>query len=296
MEEASKQLIQQRIQDLRENTDFVSAIFDHLVGYAIIAADFDGNVLAYNRGAHLIYGYAPGEVVGQKKVEIFFSKEFVEAGKLQDLIARLIEKEGFCCECEKVKKNGDSFPAQILYTLTKDTQGKVVGFIEFVEDLTERKRAEQTEARANAARIEQLERELHALMSYTQTSVTARMFGIAPLREGIPEVFAEFVRRYGELIDLALDQRAFRVEHNISEGLRSMADELGNLKAGPRDVVEIYSEALTSKTDPATPQKKQAYIEEGRLMLIELMGHLLAHYRRYSFKPRIEHAAMEGLD
>ena len=44
MKDASEKLIRDRINELRKNTDFTSAIFDHLIGYAIIAADFDGNI------------------------------------------------------------------------------------------------------------------------------------------------------------------------------------------------------------------------------------------------------------
>jgi len=44
------QTIQDRIQYLRENTDFVSAIFDSLIGYAIIAADFAGQCDWGDRG------------------------------------------------------------------------------------------------------------------------------------------------------------------------------------------------------------------------------------------------------
>ncbi len=135
-------LIQGRIRDLRENTDFVATLFESLIGYAIIAADFDGNIIAFNEGAHQIYGYAPEEIIGKKSIEIFFPKDFIEAGGLQQIIDDLIAKERYSYEGEKVRKNGDRFPAQVLFTLTKDKDGKVVGFIEIVEDLTERKQVE----------------------------------------------------------------------------------------------------------------------------------------------------------
>jgi len=156
MKETSQQLVQDRIRELRENTDFVNTLLESLVGYAVIAADFDGNVIAFNEGARQIYGYAPEEVIGQQSIEIFFPEDFIEAGKLQQIIDDLIGKARFSYEGEKVRKNGERFPAQILFTLTKDKSGKVVGFIEIVEDLTERKQAEET-------RIRQLERELRSL-------------------------------------------------------------------------------------------------------------------------------------
>ncbi len=145
MKETSQQLVQDRIRELRENTDFVSTLLESLVGYAIIAADFDGNVIAFNEGARQIYGYAPDEVIGQQSIEIFFPEDFIEAGKLQGIISDLIEKGRFSYEGEKIRKDGESFPAQVLFTLTKDKSGKVVGFIEIVEDLTERKRAQQAQ-------------------------------------------------------------------------------------------------------------------------------------------------------
>jgi len=139
----SQQLIQDRIEKLRENTDFVSTLFESLVGYAIIAADFDGNVITFNEGARQMYGYAPEEIIGQQSIDIFFPRDFIEAGELRQIVRELIEKGRFSCEGEKVRKNGKRFPAQILFTLTKDKSGKVVGFVEIVQDLTERKRMEE---------------------------------------------------------------------------------------------------------------------------------------------------------
>jgi len=136
-------LIQDRINYLRENTDFALALFESLIGYAIIAAGFDGNIIAYNEGAQQIYGYAPEEIIGKKNIEVFFPKGFIEAGKLPQLISELISKERVSYEGEKVRKDGSRFPAHVLLALTKDKNSKVVGFIEIVQDLTEIKRAEE---------------------------------------------------------------------------------------------------------------------------------------------------------
>jgi PAS domain S-box-containing protein len=291
MVDVNQQLVEDRIRELRENTDFVSALFENVIGYAIIAADFDGNVIAYNEGARQIYGYAPEEIIGKQSMEVFFPQEFVQAGKLQQAIDDLIGKGRFSYEGEKVRRNGERFPAQILFTLTRDMNGKIVGFIEIVEDLTLRKQAEkaEAEARANAARIEQLEgeiRSLERLSAPRNTSVTAQAFGMVSLCQASPDIFNELVQRYADLMDLTLEQRAYKVEHDVSQGLRSMAEEIGFLKSRPRDVVEIHSTALKRKTNGATSQKAQAYVEEGRLMVLELMGYLTSYYRNYSMGAR----------
>src|SRR6266446_5430231 len=142
MKDHCDDLLQDRIKNLSENTDFTATLFESLVGYAIIAADFDGEVIAYNEGARQIYGYDPEEIFGKESIEIFFPPDFIEAGYFQQAIDVLLATGRFAYEGEKVRKDGARFPAQILFTLTKDKTGKVVGFVEIVEDLTERKRAE----------------------------------------------------------------------------------------------------------------------------------------------------------
>ncbi len=135
-----------------------------------------------------------------------------------------------------------------------------------------------------ARQREQQQRELLALDQLSgpaNTSVTAQTFGLESLREGLPDTFDELVRRYEELMDLALERRAYKVEHDVSGNLRAVVEQLGYLKAGPRDVVEIHATALKRQTRKATHAKAQAYAEEGRLMVLELMGYLVTFYRNY---------------
>jgi DNA-binding response OmpR family regulator len=132
---------------------------------------------------------------------------------------------------------------------------------------------------------EQRERELQTLElfpTFLPTTVTSQTFGLGPLRESFPDIFNELVQRYCDLLDLALEQRAYKVEHTVSEALRALSERLGFLKFGPRDVVEIHSMALKKSLNGTTPQKAQAYTEEGRWMVLELMGYLVSYYRNYS--------------
>lgn len=154
-------------------------------------------------------------------------------------------------------------------------------------DITERKRALQAEAAAaaNAEQVKTREREIRGLLELshaTHTTITASAFGILPLRKSSPHVFEELLRHYENTIEHSIEQRAYKVEHNISAALRSLAERLGFLRAGPRDVVEIHSTALQSKSKDTNPLKTQAYAEEGRLLVLELMGYLVSYYRNHS--------------
>jgi hypothetical protein len=107
------------------------------------------------------------------------------------------------------------------------------------------------------------------------------MFGAESLRECLPDIFEDLTQSYGKLLDLALEQRAYKVDYHLSERLRSLADKLGFLKAAPRDVIELHTTSLRQKNQDIPIAKAQAYVAEGRLLVLELMGYLTSFYRKY---------------
>jgi len=191
VKDAGQQLIQRRVEELRRNTDFLRTLLETVEGYAIIAADFDGNILAYNEGAHQIYGYAPEEVIGKRNIDILYPQEFIKGGKLQQIIDGLLSEERFSYEGEKVRKGGRRFPARIVFALTKDRSGRVVGFTKIVEDLTERKRAE-----------ERLER---SFVDLAETISRAEAYR-DPYSSSHQRRVAQLVRAVGEKMGLGKDQ------------------------------------------------------------------------------------------
>lgn len=134
-------------------------------------------------------------------------------------------------------------------------------------------RQREYEARELAS-IEQISRS-------SQTTVTEQTFGVLSLRESSPEFFDTLVQHFEQILDQALEQRVIRVEYHIEYELRNMAEQLGSVKASPRDVIDIYLRALKTLSHGAKPQKAQAYTEEGRFLVLELMGDLVSFYRRY---------------
>lgn len=146
-----------------------------------------------------------------------------------------------------------------------------------------RERKDYLNGRERQQRIAQQEREFQDLeeLVNTTTSVTARMFGVETIQDSLPEIFAELSQAYGHLLDLALEQRAFKVDHRLSEQLRVLADKMGFLKASPRDVIELHTYTLREKNRDVTLAKAQVYVAEGRLLVLELMGYLTSFYRKY---------------
>lgn len=124
---------------------------------------------------------------------------------------------------------------------------------------------------------------LNAINSQHALTVTRRSFGLVPLQQSAPDEFQQLVERYGGLLDRALLGTSGRDYDQLDTELDAIANRLGLFGAGPRDAVDLHKAAMTDRLEAELARKNRAYIEEGRLLLIQLMGHLVSHYRRLSW-------------
>lgn len=132
---------------------------------------------------------------------------------------------------------------------------------------------------------------LESLSEPPGTNVTATIYSGGSLRQRMPEQFEELVDRYQKVLDRALEQRSFKVKDTLNATLESLSDELGEWRAGPRDVIDIHTAALRACLRDSTASRAQAYLEEGRLIVIKLMGQLTTYYRQYYIASRSRRVA-----
>ncbi|TVR99214.1 MAG: hypothetical protein EA406_04405 [Rhodospirillales bacterium] len=133
-------------------------------------------------------------------------------------------------------------------------------------------------------------RGLRAMCGPAPLAVSARSFGSTPLSVKVPELFEDMVRTYEALLDSALEEKALKGKH-VPEALNQLADQLGALDASPRDIVELHKAAINSKIGGQTPSKARAYVEEGRLVMVRLMGQLATFYRTLSWGSNLARGA-----
>jgi signal transduction histidine kinase len=118
------------------------------------------------------------------------------------------------------------------------------------------------------------------------SAVTAQLFGATALHERVPLEHSEIVESYRGLLDTALHRKAYRGQgEGLAEDLRVLAERLGRLDAGPREVTDVHARALRQAVRGVTAAKTQALLAEGRLLALELMGNLVSYYRRRSRGP-----------
>lgn len=124
---------------------------------------------------------------------------------------------------------------------------------------------------------------LGALSGPAPSPVTGRSLGVHSLRDKDPEEFEALLLAYQHLLDMALERQARRLVDDFEQRLLRFTERLGVVNAGPRDVVAIHKAAIAAKTAREPAIKTKAYCEEGRLLILQVMGHLVTFYRSLSW-------------
>lgn len=124
--------------------------------------------------------------------------------------------------------------------------------------------------------------ELERLAPRPTTDLTGATFGEGLLSVRLPAEFRRLSAEYGKALEDSLEELVMRVDRGVAGRLRRLADDLGSLRAGPRDVVEVHTAAVEQRSRTAPAARARAYLEEGRLMVLQLMGDLVSYYRRHA--------------
>src|SRR5262249_21476818 len=107
---------------------------------AIIGLSLGGEILSWNRGAELMYGYSEREILG-RHISIIAPPERIEAlyqGLRKLAAGELIENY----ETVRLKKDGSRLDVSVSVSYIKDAKGRTVAAASIGRDISERKRSE----------------------------------------------------------------------------------------------------------------------------------------------------------
>jgi PAS domain S-box-containing protein len=134
------------VEDLseRRRADAARALLASIVetsDQAILAKDLNGIILSWNRGAELLYGYAPGEAIGKHIGLIVPPEREGEITEIINAIKRGERVEHY--ETVRVKKNGERLEVLLTISPILGFNGEIVGASSIANDITLRKRYEE---------------------------------------------------------------------------------------------------------------------------------------------------------
>lgn len=137
----------------KANPGLLDAIFASAIEYAIITTDTKGDIVSWNKGAELVFGYSPDEIVGKPLALIFTSED-----NDNDVPEREFSNARDTGRSDDVRwhrrKDGSVFWADGVMTPIRNFNSEITGYLKILRDETERRRVE-TE-RAQMARIDLL--------------------------------------------------------------------------------------------------------------------------------------------
>lgn len=140
----------------------LTAIYNS-VNVVIIATNLNGIITHFNTGAENLLGYTQDDVVYKKTPSIFHSqKEIVERCiELSEELGKEITPEYVFIEKVKtygfesrkwkyIRKDGTSFPVQLVITAIKNENEEITGFINIAIDISELEKTQQNLLHANS--------------------------------------------------------------------------------------------------------------------------------------------------
>ena len=145
-----EKMVGARTQELKESREkyrdlsrFLNSILDSATEYAIIALDFYGRIMEFNKGAEKLFGWKKEEVINKENIGLTILPEDNKSG-VQEWMSKRTRTEGMCeLEMNRIRKNGQRFPALTTVTAIMDPSGKSGGFVEIIRDITARKNLER---------------------------------------------------------------------------------------------------------------------------------------------------------
>jgi PAS domain S-box-containing protein len=116
------------------------ATIEHYSADAIIGLDTERNVISWNTGACMMFGWTEEEATGMPAHRIIPDELKDEA---EEILKEVVEK-GLVKDRETQRRTRDGRILDVLLTITalKDAAGKVFGFSVIIKDLTEKKKME----------------------------------------------------------------------------------------------------------------------------------------------------------
>ena len=110
--------------------------------YAIYLLDKNGIIASWNTGGEYIKGYTAEEIIG-KHFSIFYTDEEKKDGEPERNLQMTLQHGHYETEGLRVRKDGTTFFANVVFTSLIDEEGKLYGFAKVTRDISERRKADE---------------------------------------------------------------------------------------------------------------------------------------------------------
>jgi PAS domain S-box-containing protein len=115
---------------------------------AIVSKTLEGVILSWNAGAERLYGYTPGEAVGQRMTLVLPDDRAGEEAAILERIAKGESVEHF--ETVRRRKNGDRIDISLTISPIRDADGRIIGASHVARNISARMQVDEESRRLAA--------------------------------------------------------------------------------------------------------------------------------------------------
>ncbi|MDD2882338.1 MAG: PAS domain S-box protein [Rhodoferax sp.] len=138
----AQKALSESTEQLRWTEESFRLMVESVSDCAIIMLDPDGRIVSWNNGAQRIKGYSAREIIGQHFSQ-FHLREEIDCGNPQSELEVAKTKGRFETNGWRVRKDGKTFWANVVFTAVRDQTGNLRGFAKLTRDLTEARSRDQ---------------------------------------------------------------------------------------------------------------------------------------------------------
>ena len=107
---------------------------------SVISTDLDGNIINWNTGSKLLFGYKEDEVVG-KNISVLYPEE--DMAFFEKVMSDLKETETFSADVTFIHKSRDIVWVALSLSVLRDEEDKPTNIVYYAQDVRERKKVEK---------------------------------------------------------------------------------------------------------------------------------------------------------
>ena len=198
-------------------------------GDAVVSTDINDRVLTWNRAAEIIFGYSKAEAIGN---DLNIVMPPGRAHELEEIRLKL-EVAGPMrnLEARRRRKDGTIIDVALAVSPVRDNEGKVIGFLHLVKDITEKNRYERRLKDLDRMKSDFVSNVSHEL----RTPLTAIKGSVDNMLDGILGPLTEKQTRYLSRINSNAD----RLGRLIGDLLDLSRIEAGKIDIRPANVAVI---------------------------------------------------------
>ena len=230
-------------EDLRDSEERKGAIL-HAALDAIITIDTEGKVVEFNPAAEEVFGYGLGEVLGKDLADLIIPPQLRD--KHTESLARFVATGkgniiGQRIEVPALRADGSEFPVEL--TITPIRRSEQLLFTAFIRDITELKKAEESQKQFSA----ELEKRVLDRTKKLRRQITERKRAERELQYHHDQLEKIVELRTAHLVAANEDIKdfAYTVSHDLRAPLVNLKGFVGELRQSMDDISPLLDAAIS---------------------------------------------------